>query len=494
MVDASSHAASRVGKTLCSKYRLDALIGVGGMASVYKGVHRNGNRVAVKVLHPELSAIADIRDRFLREGYVANAVDHPGAVRVLDDDAAEDGAAFLVMELLEGQTVRALWEQAGSRLAAQPVLTMMHQLLDVLAAAHSKGIVHRDIKPDNLFAVHDGRLKVLDFGIARIRDATMSSATRTGGVLGTPGFMPREQALGLMKEIDARTDLWSVGATMFTLLSGQFVHDGETPEQVMVFTATRPARSLLAVAPDTPPALAEVVDKALAFQNSDRFPDARAMQEAVARAYRAIYGGSLSLSRADALPNVVSTIGGVAPVVSTTGGVSAGGSGLVRPGPGRGSRIALVVGGLTAGVLAMALAGAALLRKDPSRRSPTPSAATVEPLHAESSGASPVPAPEIALPPLNALEAPRPGPEREGGVQSPHSSRVPSTPNSGPLAGPPSPARTASLPSAALVPPAAASPPPPPAAPAPVQPAQPNCDPPWFIDPATNGRKVKPGC
>ncbi|MGA2447332.1 MAG: serine/threonine-protein kinase [Polyangiaceae bacterium] len=486
-----------MGKTLCNKYRLDALIGVGGMASVYKGVHRNGNRVAVKVLHPELSAIADIRERFLREGYVANAVDHPGAVRVLDDDAAEDGSAFLVMELLEGQTVRALWEQEGSRLAPQPVLAMMYQLLDVLAAAHSKGIVHRDIKPDNLFAVQDGRLKVLDFGIARIRDATMSSATRTGGVLGTPGFMPREQALGLIKEIDPRTDLWSVGATMFTLLSGQFVHDGETPEQVIVFTATRPARSLLAVAPDTPAVLAEVVDKALAFQNGDRFSDARTMQDAVAQAYGAICGASLSPSRADALPNLVSSVGAVAPVLSTTGGLSATGSGLLRASPRRGSRTALLAGGVAVAVLAVASAAAVLLRADALHRHVAPTSANVEPIGASPPEVPSPSAPEVFLPSRSALEAPAPNSERDTGAPSPHSSRALGTPNAGSLAGPSSPARTAVLPPSASPPPAVPTPvklTPPPAVPAPAQPAQQNCDPPWYIDPVTNGRKVKPGC
>jgi serine/threonine-protein kinase len=494
MVDPSSHAASRVGKTLCSKYRLDALIGVGGMASVYRGVHRNGNRVAVKMLHPELSAIADIRDRFLREGYVANAVDHPGAVRVLDDDADDDGAVFLVMELLEGQTVRTMWEQAGSRLAAQPVLAMMHQLLDVLAAAHSKGIIHRDIKPDNLFAMSDGRLKVLDFGIARIRDATMSSATRTGGVLGTPGFMPHEQAMGLIKEIDPRTDLWSVGATMFTLLSGQLVHDGETPEQVIIYTATRPARSLLEVAPESAPALIALVDKALSFEKVARYADARSMQEAVAETYRTIYGGSPSYSRVDALPNVVALAGAMPTGASTTGGISAHGSVSGQTKPGHEPRIALAVAGVTASVLALAAAGFVVVRNHAFSRPPTAGVANVELARAAASGIAPTATPELSLPPLGELEVPSALGEREAGAASPRAPRSPLMPP--PPIGPASPPKTGptSLPPAAPQRPAPAPPPPPPAAPAPAQPAQPNCDPPWFIDPATNGRKVKPGC
>jgi serine/threonine-protein kinase len=191
------------------------------MASVYEAVHRNGNRVAIKMLHPHLSINADLRSRFLREGYAANRVNHQGAVRVLDDDMTEDGSVFLVMELLKGETLDARWETRGSRLAHREVCEHAHQLLDVLAAAHGQGVVHRDIKPENLFLTTDGVLKVLDFGIARLRDASgAEGATQTGRMIGTPAFMPPEQALGRSRQIDGQTDLWAVGATMFTLVSG----------------------------------------------------------------------------------------------------------------------------------------------------------------------------------------------------------------------------------------------------------------------------------
>ena len=115
----------RIGSTLCSKYTLDKLLGVGGMASVYRGTHRNGHRVAVKVLHTELTVSKDVRERFLREGYVANRVDHPGAVRVLDDHTAEDGAVFLVMELLEGETLEDYILRSGGTLAARDVIPLI---------------------------------------------------------------------------------------------------------------------------------------------------------------------------------------------------------------------------------------------------------------------------------------------------------------------------------------------------------------------------------
>src|SRR5262249_12850382 len=150
------------------KWRLDRLLGVGGMAAVYEATHRNKKRVAVKLLHAEFSQNADLRTRFLREGYAANVIEHPGAVSVLDDDVTDAGAAFLVMELLEGETLDQRWERMAGRLPAAEVFGFADQLLDVLAVAHTKGIVHRDIKPENLFVTREGTLKVLDFGIARV--------------------------------------------------------------------------------------------------------------------------------------------------------------------------------------------------------------------------------------------------------------------------------------------------------------------------------------
>src|SRR5580658_4660177 len=207
-------AESRLGRVLRGKYRLDGILGVGGMAPVYVGTHRNRKRFAVKMLHPDLSTRENIRARFLREGYVANALEHPGAVAVLDDDVAEDGSAFLVMELLEGDALDQVWERCGRRMSAQAVLAIGHQLLDVLAAAHAKAVVHRDIKPPNLFLTRDGVVKVLDFGIARVRDIAAASAhegTGSGMLLGTPAYMAPEQALAKSNEIDGQTDLWAVG-------------------------------------------------------------------------------------------------------------------------------------------------------------------------------------------------------------------------------------------------------------------------------------------
>jgi eukaryotic-like serine/threonine-protein kinase len=290
-------ARARLGTTLNAKYRLDRLLGVGGMASVYAAMHRNGNRVAVKLLHGPLSLDADIRRRFLREGYVANKVSHPGAVQVIDDCEAEDGTAFLVMELLEGESLDVRWTRFQRRMPAREVLAITHELLDILGNAHVHGIVHRDIKPANVFLTVEGEVKVLDFGIARLLEVTHGHAhTHTGRAVGTPAFMPPEQALGKTREIDGQTDLWAVGATMFTLLSGEDVHQAENISEQLVFAATKPSRSLAVVAPEIASQIVAVVDRAISFTKSARWADARAMRDAVAAAHEAVFGEPITSS------------------------------------------------------------------------------------------------------------------------------------------------------------------------------------------------------
>jgi eukaryotic-like serine/threonine-protein kinase len=270
----------RVGTTIRGKYRLDRLLGIGGMASVFEAGHRNSSRVAVKMLHPELARLPEVRARFAREGYVANTIGHPAVVRVIDDDEDDtDGTPFLVIELLQGETVDARRERMGGRLPLSEALDYGDRLLDVLVAAHEKGIVHRDIKPDNLFLTTQGEFKVLDFGIARLLDGT--GATRSGQLLGTPAFMAPEQANGRIREIDRRTDLWSVGAVLFLLLTGAVVHEALTDAELLIYAATRPARPIEQVAPWLGADAASLVNRALAVHRDARWPDARSMQRAL---------------------------------------------------------------------------------------------------------------------------------------------------------------------------------------------------------------------
>ncbi|MBI5537068.1 MAG: serine/threonine protein kinase [Deltaproteobacteria bacterium] len=284
-----------VGQVLRDKWHLDGLIGVGGMASVFAATHRNGRRGAVKLLHTEFSLDKAIRSRFLREGYVANKVGHPGTVEILDDDVAETGSVFLVMELLEGESVDRRWTRNDRRLPPKEVLVIADRVLDVLAAAHDKGIVHRDVKPENMFITREGVVKMLDFGIARLREvSTASVATRFGTTLGTPAYMSPEQALGRNDEVDSISDLWAVGASMFTLLTGRHVHGGKTINEQLVAAATRAAPQVATVDPDVPPRIAAIIDKALSFERVDRYGDARVMQRAVREAYFHLYGSTVA--------------------------------------------------------------------------------------------------------------------------------------------------------------------------------------------------------
>jgi serine/threonine-protein kinase len=289
VTEAERRADRRIGTT-AGKYRIERVIGVGGMATVYLAVHRNGHKVAVKMLHPEISADPDLRARFVREGYAANAIDHRGVVKVLDDDETEDGGVFLVMDLLYGETLAQRAQRFAGKLPARDALELGRQLLDVLVVAHAKGIVHRDIKPENLFLTSDGVLKVLDFGIARVRlESSGSDPTATGRAMGTPAFMAPEQAFGRARDVDERTDVYACGATLFSLLSGKRVHEGETAQEQIVFAATRPARSLATVAPEVPAEVVAIVDRATAFERSDRWASAREMRDAVDRVTLALF-------------------------------------------------------------------------------------------------------------------------------------------------------------------------------------------------------------
>ena len=436
-------AASRVGTTLKGKYRLDALLGVGGTAIVYRATHRNGHRVAVKMLRSHLAADEQIRTRFVKESYIANAVDHRCVVRVLDDDVTEDGTPFLVMELLEGESLSARWEATGAMPVAT-VVEIMSEVLDVLSKAHARGIVHRDIKPGNIFLGHDGVVKVLDFGIARMRDQQPSQTlTRTGGMMGTPAFMPPEQAMG-DKDIDARADIWAVGATMFALLANAFVHDADTPEAMIVYTATRNARRLQEVAPEIPTAIATVVDKALAFERNNRFATAQAMQQALVEAFfpnasgRVFVGPSSPPPPAVAVPTIVTA----APtLLTTTSGVSSSQTAHMPP-PTPGWKAGLYIGGGVFALLMWLVAGVAIVEVAATKKGVKPPPAAVEPPPSASVNAPPTAV--TAPPPPATVEPPAPTPNTSASAKT--------------------------------------------------KKTKPNCDPPYVIDPVTHGRKVKPGC
>jgi serine/threonine-protein kinase len=199
---------------------------------------------------------------------------------VFDSGLDEEDTPYLVMELLQGENLDLRQTRRGGRLPVREVLWVADQTLAVLVAAHAKGIVHRDLKPENLFLTADRSLKVLDFGIARLADRP-GTKTTSGSVLGTLAFMAPEQARGANGEVGEASDLWAMGATMFTLLSGRFVRDGDNAFKVLLKAGADKVPSIRHVAPDLPAELIELVDAALLFDARVRWPTAKAMRSAV---------------------------------------------------------------------------------------------------------------------------------------------------------------------------------------------------------------------
>ncbi len=274
-------ASRRIGTVLEGKWKLDSLLGVGGMAAVYAATHRNGARAAIKLFPFSVTTSVEFAERILREGYLANKIGHPAVVRVLDDHLDREAEyAYLVMELLEGETARQRVERTGPMSPIEAAHYMI-DLVNCLAVAHEKGVIHRDIKPENLFLTDEGKLKVLDFGVARALDGTSSSVTRTGAMLGTPAYMSPEQARGRPSEVSARSDLYSAGATLLFLVAGEFLHEGESAQEIMVRAAWTPAKKIGERKLGLPPCIANVIDGACAFEASERFQTAAEMRSAI---------------------------------------------------------------------------------------------------------------------------------------------------------------------------------------------------------------------
>ena len=218
------------GQTLLGKYRVVELIGRGGMGTVWRATHvTTGRKLAIKVLDERFLSNAGVVERFGREARAASAIRHPGIVEVLDLDQTKGGIPFLVMELLEGDTLGQRIERRG-RLGQSETVDIMLQLLEALDAAHAHGVVHRDLKPDNIVLVPRSKgasetVKILDFGISQKADERVQQLTMAGSVLGTPHYMAPEQALG-EGEVDARADVYAAGVVMYECVVGDVPFDG----------------------------------------------------------------------------------------------------------------------------------------------------------------------------------------------------------------------------------------------------------------------------
>src|SRR5690606_8215467 len=198
-----------------------------------------------------------------------------------DDGITEDGTPFLVLELLEGETLQNRWQRSGHVLPVLDVFLLVEPLLGILEASHEKGIIHRDIKPDNIFVTVTGEIKLLDFGIARMAESHRNLKTQFGATMGTPEYMAPEQARGRWEEVDEQSDIWSLGATMFALVCGRTVHEAERSNELLLACMTQHAPPVCAVAPDVPEIAAAVIDKALAFEKTARYASAEEMLDDV---------------------------------------------------------------------------------------------------------------------------------------------------------------------------------------------------------------------
>jgi serine/threonine protein kinase len=260
-------------------YVATAVIGRGGMGTVYLALHPGiGREVAIKVLRPELGADQQLLTRFLNEARAANAIRHPNIIEILDSGTTEAGVSYLVMELLEGEPLVTRMQRLGW-LQPPDALEIARQIASALGAAHAKKIVHRDLKPDNLFLIPSPeptnptreRVKVLDFGIAKLQPTIRGDSlrTRTGMLMGTPIYMSPEQCLGT-RDVDHRTDIYALGVILFEMLTSRppFVSEGFGDLVNMHINKPPPVPSSLR--PGLPPALDALVARMLAKRPEDR--------------------------------------------------------------------------------------------------------------------------------------------------------------------------------------------------------------------------------
>ena len=367
---------------------------------MYRALHRNGRRAAVKLLHPSMSVNPDYVRRFLREGALANGIEHDGVTSFFDDDRTEDGQVFLVMELLDGEALDEVQARQGA-LPASEALAVLEAVLEVLVAAHAAGVVHRDIKPANVFVLRRGAVKVLDFGIARATRGQSGPTTRDGEVYGSPGFMAPEQALGQIDQISARTDVWSAGALLYSLLTNEQLHRGGTANESLLRAMTEPAPRAKRLIGDFPE-LWHLLDKSLSWSPRERYESAGRMLDDV-RAARSLFPGGLPVIEAagpGASPSRVATpAGGSAPPMTVTW----------RPGSSRWSTAKVLICGLTSACLV----GAVVLgTRAPSTdaaieshaaRAAAPRRTRVQAAVASSLTAAPSPPPVVPAKPTGAL-------------------------------------------------------------------------------------------
>jgi serine/threonine-protein kinase len=274
-----------VGAVLSRRWRLTSKLGEGGMGEVYAAESMTGGpRVAVKVLRPEFVSDPQVLSRFLEETRTSVRLVHPNIVRVLEGAQAEDGSPYLVMELLDGVPLGA-YTQNGGRVPLAQAVPILQGILAGLAAAHAQGVVHRDLKPDNVLLTRDANgtfvVKVLDFGIAKVMDVAggMGVRTRTGMLLGTPAYMSPEQAKNA-RDVDQRADLWSAGVLFYEMLTGRSAFPAPTEYARLAALLSSEPEPIASVDPALAP-LGPFFERALKKDRTERFSSAVEMARAL---------------------------------------------------------------------------------------------------------------------------------------------------------------------------------------------------------------------
>lgn len=276
--DPSRCPEARIGLTIEERYELTGVLGVGGMGTVYRAHDRQlGTDVAVKILHPQFARNAEAVARFEREAEQAFELDHPGVVRIHAFGTSEATGVYMVMELLDGISIDEVVESGP--LPAEQAVRLAAQALDALAHAHDHGVIHRDVKPSNLFLAGD-EIKLVDFGIAKVMEDE-SDLTRSGIAMGTPRYMSPEQLVDA-KRATGTADVYSMGATLFEMLTGQSPASAHNQAALIIQVATGDIRRRADdLVPTIPRAIADVIERSLAFEPSKRPASPRAMRDAL---------------------------------------------------------------------------------------------------------------------------------------------------------------------------------------------------------------------
>ena len=266
-----------IGRRLDGRYLIQSLVGVGGMANVYRGVdEKTGNAIAVKVLKEEFLDNEELVRRFKNESKAISILSHPNIVKVYDVSVT-DRLQYIVMEYVDGITLKEYLKQRGGALTWKETVHFATQVLGALQHAHAKGIIHRDVKPQNIMLLADGSIKMMDFGIARFSRA--QSQTVSDKAIGSVHYISPEQAKG--DRTDARTDIYSVGVMLYEMLSGRLPFDGDGAVSIAIMQISDKPKPLAQVAPNVPEGLRQITEKAMEKDPAKRYQSAQEMLDAI---------------------------------------------------------------------------------------------------------------------------------------------------------------------------------------------------------------------